>query len=271
MARRHFASFVVRVSSFAIGLLAAHGAAAQSPQLPPPPPPERGTSTTIVTTAATASTMVLVHLDTPSDVDLEVDLGGGHWQVACSSPCDRPLGTNHLYRINGSGVRASHPFEIEAGQKVTLEVDPASSAGHGLGIAVTIIGVAGLAPGAAVTAGVVVGVIFGAILVCPFAAAFASKANQNSEYSSCIGDAASLFGQAYASPYVWVPAIVGGVAIATGITMLVTSSSTTIRQSTPTSASDRGMPDMWRAPAWHESAGVQYPRAQTADFVNLSF
>jgi len=262
MARMRFASFVLRASSFAVGLSAAHGAAAQAP----PPAPDASAST-----AAASSNMVLVHLDTPTDVDLEVDFGGGHWRTVCSSPCDQPLATNRVYRINGSGVRPSHPFQIDAGQKITIEVDPASSAGHGIGIAVTIIGVAGLAPGAAVTVAVVGGVLLGAIFACPIATAFASKANQSSEYSDCVGGAASLFGQAYASPYVWVPALVGGVAIATGISMLVTSSRTTVRQVTPATAIDVGMPEMWRAPVWHESSGLPNSRAAATQIVNLTF
>ncbi len=87
--------FVVRASSLAVGLLVAQGAAAQTP----PPPPSGVTATS----PAAASNLVLVHLDTPSDVDLEQDFGGGHWRVVCESPCDRPLETNRQYRINGLG------------------------------------------------------------------------------------------------------------------------------------------------------------------------
>ncbi len=167
---------------------------------------------------------------------------------------------------------ASHPFEISPGQKVTIEVDPASSLSTGVGIAVTVIGVAGLAPGAGVTVAVVGGVLLGAIFACPFVAAFTTdKTKQSSAYSNCVGGAASLFGQAYASPYVWIPAIVGGVAIAAGVTLLATSSRTTVKQATPVSASEAGMPEMWRAPVWHESASLRYPPAPTSQIVDLSF
>ncbi len=265
MVKGRLVSFVVGASSIAAILSVTHGAAAQTLPSPPAAPDSNAP------TAAAASELVLVHIDTPSDVDLEVDFGGGHWRTACASPCDKPLSAKSLYRINGSGVRASHPFSIGDGKTVTLDVDPASTGAHAAGIAVTIVGVAGLAPGAAVTAAVVVVVIAGAILICPFVAAFASKANQGNAYSGCIGDGVSDVGQAYASPYVWVPAALGGLAIVTGITLLATSSNTTVTQSTRATAGAVGSPDVWRTPVWHEVAGTQYPRAVTSPVLDLAF
>jgi hypothetical protein len=68
---------------------------------------------------------------------------------------------------------------------------------------------------------VVGGEIIGAILACPFVAAFSSKDQQNSAYTNCLGSIGTFFGQGYAQPYVWIPAIAGAALLTTGIVWLV--------------------------------------------------
>ncbi len=212
-----------------------------------------------------------MHIDSPDPVVLEEAVGPQGWVPMCNSPCDRPVATDRSYRINGSGLRASSPFSIRSGSRTRIAVDPASSGARTAGVVVTVVGALGLGPGLVVTVGVVGAAIFGAILVCPFVAAFASKPNQNSEYTGCLGDAISYVGNAYASPFVWVPAIAGGVALISGVTWLATSPPTRVTQ-TAANAQAAASPDAWRmTPTWAERSPIALPPSVVAPLVHIAF
>src|SRR5215471_11848028 len=91
---------LVVVSSVETAAFAQSRDAASSP--PPPAMP-------------VASEVVIVHIDSPDEVELEMQQGE-KWIKVCDSPCDKPLKAKEFYRINGSGVRASKPFQIQPGQ-----------------------------------------------------------------------------------------------------------------------------------------------------------
>jgi len=58
------------------------------------------------------------------------------WTVVCRASCDRDLPLAYEYRINGSNVRTSEPFRLQAqpGQRLTLEVNASSESAHSVGI-----------------------------------------------------------------------------------------------------------------------------------------
>jgi hypothetical protein len=70
----------------------------------------------------------VVHIEGGHDVVLERSEGDGPWTRACSAPCDQELPLDSMYRIGGSGVRLSEPFQLAArpGGRVSLRVDAAS-------------------------------------------------------------------------------------------------------------------------------------------------
>src|SRR5258708_2938290 len=178
------------------------------------------------------STLEVVHIDSPSAVDLEHD-DGSKWVVVCTSPCDKALPASGEYRINGAGVRASSAFGIEPGSRRTLSVEPGSSGAPTGALVVTI-----------------VGVIFG----CPISEAF-SKGS----YVSCVGDFASYFVPGYSSPAVWGPAAAGGALLVVGIVWLVASPRTTVTQVAALPARPRAT--SWRAPLWDEAHVFTVPAA----------
>jgi hypothetical protein len=260
------------LSLVAAGLLLtwARAASAQSPA----PSTGADAATSRAPSAAAASTVV-VHVDSPTAVDLEA-FQDGRWVGVCTSPCDRALPTNRDYRIGGFGIRSSRIFSIAPGTRATLTVDPASSGAHGAAVVVTVIGVAGLVPGAGVTAAVVLGVVLGAIFVCPIVAAFSSKNQQNNAYTGCLGDDASYFGKGYASPYVWGPALVGGVALVLGVTWLVAAPSTTVTLPTTPAGSVFGASRVARVgppsrePVWR-TEDVALPKPAVTNFIDVRF
>src|SRR3984957_812685 len=137
--------------------------------------------------AAAQTKPVVVHIDAPQPVTLEVLDRNDDWQPVCTSPCDKPLPSTETYRITGAGIRDSKKFGLDDKAPQTLRVEPSSSGGHAMAIVVTVIGSAGLLPGLGVTAVIVGGEIIGVILICPIAIAFVSQNQQNSEYGNCLG------------------------------------------------------------------------------------
>jgi hypothetical protein len=162
-----------------------------------------------------------VHIDAPTPVSLEARRGTSYWDVVCRSPCDQPMPAGVEYRVSGPDVKPSESFVLNGTGRVTLTVDPSTQGSKAGGITLVVLGAVALAPGAGVTALIVGGELFGVILICPIAAAFAK--DQNGEYGQCLGDIATYFGQAYASPYVWGPALASVPLMGGGIAWLVAS------------------------------------------------
>jgi hypothetical protein len=161
---------------------------------------------------------VLVHIATPNEVDLEVQRDQD-WVPICTSPCDRLVRPGDAYRVSSDAVPASNVFAIKPAPRLTLTVDPSTKQSRVGGVVFTVAGAAGFVPGGVVTAGVASFFIFGAILVCPLAYAFGVK-----NYGGCVVDAAELVTPYYASPYVWVPALVGAGLMVIGVTWLAATS-----------------------------------------------
>jgi len=97
--------------------------------------------------ATPATDTARVHLVASRDVSLDRIVAAGFEHV-CNAPCDVDVAVDGTYRITGSNIRPSHGFKIHAvpGDRVTLEVDPASQSTHESGRATMIGGgvVAGL-------------------------------------------------------------------------------------------------------------------------------
>lgn len=214
----------------AVSLAVTAPARAQAPAPPATPP------------AATEG--VLVHIATPAEVDLEVRRGSD-WVPICTSPCDRLVRPGDSYRVGSDDVPESNVFAIPPAPRVTLSVDPSTKQSHVGGIVLTILGVAGFVPGGVVTLGVASFFLGGALFVCPIAAAF------KVDYGNCVVGAAGLATPAYASPYVWGPAIGGVVLLAAGITWLAASSGGHGTNVTPTLAQGKPPPVLAALPTWH--------------------
>jgi len=237
-------------------LLSVTDARAQSNDPPPVPPP-----------ASAASDMVLVKIDSPEEVVLEVQ-HDEQWQPVCTSPCNKALSTKENYRINGSGVRASKPFRIQQGTEVKLEVDPTSSAGHAISIVVTLIGGVGVVPAVGVTATLVVFEVLGVIFICPLVSALASTS-----YVGCLGDVGGVVVPLYAKPYVWIPAVAGLVIAGAGGAGIASSPATGVKQSVtgaPPPPAPSGLP-ITRAPEWRHLTPRELPFAVTTPLLQLSF
>jgi hypothetical protein len=97
-----------------------------------------------VPTAAVVTQGVFVHIESDRTVTLE-RMGSSRriWTAVCNSPCDRELDPNGTYRIAGRGVRASGNFSLSArpGERVVIEVDPASKAAFVGGIVLTSVSI----------------------------------------------------------------------------------------------------------------------------------
>lgn len=84
--------------------------------------------------AGTASTHVLVHLESAKPLHLESRAPGQKtWGVVCAAPCDRELPLADEYRIayGGKGAAPGQPFRLTANEKrsILLEVHPPSADG----------------------------------------------------------------------------------------------------------------------------------------------
>jgi hypothetical protein len=295
---RHF-SFLLTLSAAALVVAAARDARAGDPppvqwQPPPPlqqqadapaePPPEPApapgpaaappASAPIVVQPPAPAASVMVSIDAPSDVVLEVQDEHSRWVEVCNAPCNKLLSTAGNYRINGDGVRPSKPFRLQPGQQVKLDVDTTSSAGHVIAIVVTVTGAIGVVPALGVTSIIVAAELFGLILICPIVDAASSTS-----YAGCLGDIAVYFGQAYALPYVWIPGVAGVVMLAGGGAWLAGTPATGVNQTVtgapppaPPAAPGAGALPITRRPEWRTSPdrGL-YPVAITSPIVSVRF
>lgn len=107
--------------------------------------------------AANAATdaMVLVHIDSPSSVELQVTHGQKNdWQTVCSAPCDQAFPAHGTYRIAGDGARPSRNFTLSSMHgRADLVVNPSSSGWFVGGIVLLSVG------GAATLVGAFIGLI----------------------------------------------------------------------------------------------------------------
>jgi hypothetical protein len=124
----------------------------ESARTPMTPPPTTPTSTP---RAGETSAHKLVHIDSPRPVSLQRRSPDGRIFVeVCSSPCDRDVVASGTFRVVGSGVRGSKPFELEAmtEERVFITVDPASTGWFVGGIILTSLGGVALIVGLVVAA-----------------------------------------------------------------------------------------------------------------------
>ena len=75
--------------------------------------------------------MVEVTIDSPVGVSLEGRPGDGTpWEFVCESPCNQKVSPASQYRIVGTNLNDSKPFNLDAprgkGDKVTLQIAPAN-------------------------------------------------------------------------------------------------------------------------------------------------
>jgi hypothetical protein len=216
-------------------------------------------------TPATAPETVLVKIDAPQPVDLEVQRGS-EWDVVCRSPCNAALSTKENYRINGDGVRPSKPFRLQQGTETKLEVDPTASAGHAIAIVVTVTGSIGIAPILGVTAALAVAELFGLILICPLA-----QLDPKTTYGSCLVDVGAYVGQLYGKPYVWIPAVAGVVMVAGGGAWLASTPASQVTQATtgPQPSSPAAPLPITRVPDWRDAP--KYPAAVSSPLMVVHF
>ncbi len=186
--------------------------------------------------------MAKVHIDSPVEVDLEMK-DGDDWVTVCTSPCGVAVRTSGTYRINGSGVRASKPFQLEEATTTKLTVEPAWSLSRPFGIALVVAGGAGLVPAVGVTGLVVAGVAVSAFLVCPLIGLLGV------EYIGCVADIALPIAHLYAEPVVWIPAVAGLVPIFAGGALLASSGTTRVKQSVPFQLQGAARAPEWRVPS----------------------
>jgi hypothetical protein len=212
-----------------------------------------------------AATFVVVHIDAPRDVELEVRRGS-EWQVVCASPCDRPLSLDDNYRISGPGVRPSYGFRFDPANRTTLQVDPTSSAGHTFAVVVTAVGAVGFVPGIVTTVIFLGGMFFALILICPLVDDLGTRTTR--QYDQCLGDAAGILDQFYALPGVWVPAL-AGLAMVTGGALGINATP----QSKVTQSQTRGDPpaSASRTPLWSDGVRGLVPQPVTFPIVEVRF
>jgi hypothetical protein len=215
--------------------------------------------------------MVVVHLDSPQPVTLEGRSGDDDdWEVMCTAPCDRPVPTTFVYRITGSGVRTSRTFHVDAGSRVTLQVDPSSSAGHAGAIVITVVGSVGLVPIAVVTALLLGGWLGGAIFVCPIVTAFAQpQSAQSAAYGNCMGYITNGLAPGYTQPYVWIPAVAGTALLTAGIVWIVKTPPSRVSQTAATPPV--AMPAVMTTDQLPRFEAVRVPPAPVVQLIDLRF
>jgi len=206
------------------------------------------TPTPVVTAPKIPSGTVRVHIEASrEDLELEMDTGGAmNWEVVCTAPCDRDLPLGHVYRINGSGVRKSKPFSLQAaaGSYVTLTVDHGTTAGFVGGIVLTSLGSPVVFVGALIT-------LVGASL--------------DSKYSTdVLGIGLVTTG-------------IGAAVMVPGIVLVANNSGTSVKQGGEGTTSGRAgegqkVADLpWRTPTWHSLEGPKNPAAPSIPIFSATF
>jgi hypothetical protein len=110
---------------------------------PASPPAATQAATQAAPSKAAAQPGLVVHVDSPSPVELQYKGEGedDSWRTVCSSPCDRHLPTEGHFRIVGDGARSSRSFMLPEGNgTVTLSVNPSSQGWFVGGIVLTAVG-----------------------------------------------------------------------------------------------------------------------------------
>jgi hypothetical protein len=186
---------------------------------------------------------VLVHIESPGSVDLERETGDRRdpFYVTCSSPCDEWVPASGVYRIGGSGTRASRRFELRANSgRETLVVSPASSAVFDIGIGLMVVGAAAIAIGGL------------ALVWGPF--------SEGSNGSS-------------GPPYLALGAVGGGlVAEGGGILLVVLNASSRVDQTSMLGPSARSSSGLFPSEVPHGGAPVPcYPRPASWPLLRLAF
>jgi hypothetical protein len=95
---------------------------------------------------------ILVHIDgAPAAMLQMASNGDDSWTTVCTGSCDALLPVGRAYRIDGDGIRRSGEFQLQPslGDRLTLDVNPASSARFAWGVALVPIGAATIATGLA--------------------------------------------------------------------------------------------------------------------------
>lgn len=96
---------------------------------------------------------MLVHIDGAPDAILQQDASGsGQWTTVCAGACDAHLPIGPMYRVDGNGMRRSSQFQLRPspGNRITLDVSPASSTRFAVGVALVPIGALTMGAGALV-------------------------------------------------------------------------------------------------------------------------
>lgn len=103
---------------------------ATAPSAAPPPPPAEGVPGARV--HVTSPTPVFLYRRAP---------GSTAWERVCTSPCDEELPASGTYRVTGNGVAAKElSLNANPGESVVLEVDPSSTIGTVVGVALSVAG-----------------------------------------------------------------------------------------------------------------------------------
>jgi Caspase domain len=186
----------------------------------------------------------IVHVEGDERVVLERSEGNGAWTKACSAPCDQELPLSSMYRVGGSGVRLSAPFQLAAqpGQRIVVHVNAASKLRYVSGY---VLGAAGINT-----------MLVGALIILNHTVGAAADGAEVSGPSKTAGQITVGAGAA---------ALLGGILLVTG------NASSNLEQS-PRIPSPRE--DAWlRSPTWHEAPAAASPstRALSVPLVHLTF
>ncbi len=226
-----------------------------------------------VAPAAALAPTVVVHVDAPRPVTLEILDRNDEWARVCTSPCDQALASDGTFRVRGDGIRDSRSFRLDPVARTTLTIEPTSSGARAGAVVVTVLGAIALVPIAAVTSLLVAGEALGLIFICPLAAAFETvKSQQGAEFGDCLGAIGGFFAPGYAQPIVWVPGIVGGVALTGGIIGLASTPRTAVLVSpSPPGAGGAPSPSVAPTPAAGATQANLFPRPVIYPLIDFRF
>ena len=97
-------------------------------------------SSMIVISAPARADDTLTHVSGATiEVVVQARNADGTWRTVCRGTCDERLPSDGVYRIDGPGLRASKPFQVE-GPNAWLGVTTGSWAGFAGGLTLTILG-----------------------------------------------------------------------------------------------------------------------------------